>query len=629
MPVQQESSKVILNGDGTQRNFSFNFKIFKAENIKVYTVSSEGIETEKTLGIDYTFSSEDVELGGTVTFGTAPLATEKVLIIRSIPLEQNANFRPVSGFPEEVITDSFDTSRMIDQDLQEQLDRCVKVDASSSTNPQVLANKVERIYDSIDEIDIVQENITDVNNVADNISGINTVASGIANVNAVGGSIANVNTVSGHVNEIDNVSDNIAVIGAAGANIDAIIAVNDNEDNINAVADNETNINTVADNILDVAAVGSNIDNVNTVSGMEPDISEVIDNKTNIDTVAGNISDISAVAADLVNIDAASTYAEHAEIWAEGTDEEVQAIGGTHSAKEWAALEGLRFKGTYSSGTSYSRNNFVSKSETGTTYFYLSLVNDNVGHPLTDTSYWSLLWSVSEGNVVYFASILGDPNDNTALRNLFEDFQNQLDVLEYSPRIIDFVATYADLLTYPTTAVVENDKIKVLEDETHDGKVSYYKWVITEDVGAWEYEGSEAQRYTAAQVDTLLTGYVPTARTIQGKALSTDVSLIQNEIPANRTTLTTSGTLVLEDLSTNYVAPTGAITFSLPTITDNTKFHQILVQINMTGVVSIDVGTTYYFNKTAPDLSEAGTYDLIWEYDGAHWVCGLLSKGVE
>ena len=41
------------------------------------------------------------------------------------------------------------------------------------------------------------------------------------------------------------------------------------------------------------------------------------------------------------------------------------------------------------------------------------------------------------------------------------------------------------------------------------------------------------------------------------------------------------------------------------------------------------VGTTYYINKKAPNLSATGNYNLIWEWDKAcsKWVCGLLSKG--
>lgn len=133
MPVENQVNKVLYNGDGTTKDFQFSFKIFKEENILVKVVSADGTETTKTLGTDYSIASEDFNLGGTVTMNVAPLATEKVLVIRSIPLIQDANFRPVSGFPEEVITDSFDAGIMIDQDLQEQINRCLRAPSFVNT----------------------------------------------------------------------------------------------------------------------------------------------------------------------------------------------------------------------------------------------------------------------------------------------------------------------------------------------------------------------------------------------------------------------------------------------------------------------------------------------------------------
>ena len=94
-------------------------------------------------------------------------------------------------------------------------------------------------------------------------------------------------------------------------------------------------------------------------------------------------------------------------------------------------------------------------------------------------------------------------------------------------------------------------------------------------------------------------------------------------------TLATSGTISLTDNSINKITPTAAVTFTLPTVTDATTFHQILVQVNLSTVYTITVGTSYYFDNTAPDLSTAGVYNLIFEYDNTngYWVVGCVSKG--
>ena len=90
-------------------------------------------------------------------------------------------------------------------------------------------------------------------------------------------------------------------------------------------SDNIENINIVAQNISNVNAVASNGTNINAVNA----------NKTNIDTVATNIDAINAAPTQASN---AATSASNSQIWAEGTDEQVEALGGEHSAKEWAEL---------------------------------------------------------------------------------------------------------------------------------------------------------------------------------------------------------------------------------------------------------------------------------------------------
>lgn len=92
--------------------------------------------------------------------------------------------------------------------------------------------------------------------------------------------------------------------------------------------------------------------------------------------------------------------------------------------------------------------------------------------------------------------------------------------------------------------------------------------------------------------------------------------------------LESSGTIDLTTNSLNSITPTAAVTFVLPNVTSSTELNQILVQINLTTVYSIDVGTTYYFNSKAPDMSSVGMYDLIYEYDEDQnvWVCGWMRK---
>lgn len=139
---------------------------------------------------------------------------------------------------------------------------------------------------------------------------------------------------------------------------------------------------------------------------------------------------------------------------------------------------------------------------------------------------------------------------------------------------------------------------------------------------------------TSAGATVIRNNALPSQTSNNGKYLRTNgsaASWAELEINTPITALSTSGTIALADNSANSINPTGNVVFTLPTITDNTKLHQILVQINLSTTYTINVGTSYFFNKTAPDLSAAGVYDLIYEYDkvNQYWVCGLLPKGTE
>lgn len=82
----------------------------------------------------------------------------------------------------------------------------------------------------------------------------------------------------------------------------------------------------------------------------------------------------------------------------------------------------------------------------------------------------------------------------------------------------------------------------------------------------------------------------------------------------------------LLDNSIHNITVIGNTVFTLPVVTDTTKFHQMLVLLNMPEVKTINLGTKFYFNGFVPDMSEAGKYTVIYEYDGTNWVVGVLSK---
>lgn len=80
--------------------------------------------------------------------------------------------------------------------------------------------------------------------------------------------------------------------------------------------------------------------------------------------------------------------------------------------------------------------------------------------------------------------------------------QQEIDDLKNSPDVVDIVPTYADLQAYDTSKLGDNDIIRVLQDEQHDGQSTYYRWNAT--TSSWTYIGAVGDYYTKTQVDTLL-----------------------------------------------------------------------------------------------------------------------------
>jgi hypothetical protein len=79
---------------------------------------------------------------------------------------------------------------------------------------------------------------------------------------------------------------------------------------------------------------------------------------------------------------------------------------------------------------------------------------------------------------------------------------DEIETIEAASDVVDVVGTYAELQAYDTSKLQDNDLIKVLADETHDGAISYYRWSTSTE--AFTYVGSEGPYYTEGQVDTLL-----------------------------------------------------------------------------------------------------------------------------
>lgn len=91
--------------------------------------------------------------------------------------------------------------------------------------------------------------------------------------------------------------------------------------------------------------------------------------------------------------------------------------------------------------------------------------------------------------------------ETTNRQNADNNLQSQIDAITASSDVTDVVGTYAQLQAYDTSSLPPNSIIKVLQDENHNGEITYYRWVITGGTGSWVLIGEEGPYYTKSQAD--------------------------------------------------------------------------------------------------------------------------------
>ena len=122
-----------------------------------------------------------------------------------------------------------------------------------------------------------------------------------------------------------------------------------------------------------------------------------------------------------------------------------------------------------------------------------------------------------QGNIDAEASARESANDaldaridgeETAREQADSELQAQIDAISSKSDVVDVVASYVELIAYDTSALGDNDVIKVLEDETHDDAESYYRWNAATET--WGYIGSQGPFVTPSEMMTALNGKAPT-----------------------------------------------------------------------------------------------------------------------
>ena len=165
MTISSTTVRNSYSGDGSTDTFNYTFKIFADSDLQVIIRSSLGTETVKTLTTHYTVTGAGDASGGTVVFtsGNIPSATETVVIRRAVPQTQAIDYIANDPFPAESHEEGLDRSMMTIQQLQEEIDRSIKISRTNTmTSTEFTVGATDRAgkflsFDSNGELVVSQE----------------------------------------------------------------------------------------------------------------------------------------------------------------------------------------------------------------------------------------------------------------------------------------------------------------------------------------------------------------------------------------------------------------------------------------------------------------------------------------
>tara|TARA_R110000803_G_scaffold67241_9_gene128932 strand:- start:1082 stop:1792 length:711 start_codon:yes stop_codon:yes gene_type:complete len=116
MTVETTHNEQEFDGNDSAVVFPFNFPFFNDSEIFVYLTDVNGIQTELNQLSDYTITAPSKRSGGQINYPVTgdPLATgEKLLVVRTLPVDQTASIRNQGRFNAAIHETVFDKITMI------------------------------------------------------------------------------------------------------------------------------------------------------------------------------------------------------------------------------------------------------------------------------------------------------------------------------------------------------------------------------------------------------------------------------------------------------------------------------------------------------------------------------------
>jgi len=320
IPINEVTRRVQFTGNTGTGPFAFTFNILADDDLVVYKNF-----VLQTITTDYTVST-NANGTGSITLTSALIASDVLTIIGGRALERTTDFVTAGDLLASSLNEQFDSLVIMAQQLDEKLDRSLKVDIGDQFTDLSLPAKANRVgkvmaFNATSGDPEAGPTIGDVSSIADITADIalladiedgTTATNAITNVNTIRTDVSTVSGVSTNVTTVAGISANVTTVAGISANVTTVAGVSSEvatlgpiASDITTVSSNNTNVTTVASNINAVNTVASNIANVNTVAN---DLLEVV---SEIETVANDLneatSEIEVVANNIANVNTVGT----------------------------------------------------------------------------------------------------------------------------------------------------------------------------------------------------------------------------------------------------------------------------------------------------------------------------------
>jgi len=176
MTITNTSSKEIKNGNGVATDFSFAFVVNKTADLQVVHTDASDVETVLSEGVgtsNYVMNVSSYPGAGSITYpasgaGILPVG-ETLTIARLVDLTQDTDLINQGAWNPSTVEGTFDYSRMIDIQQQEEINRSLKAPISTPdgvdfTVPAPSANKVVGVWNGTGDAIVTGPTVTEISN---------------------------------------------------------------------------------------------------------------------------------------------------------------------------------------------------------------------------------------------------------------------------------------------------------------------------------------------------------------------------------------------------------------------------------------------------------------------------------